>query len=1079
MRNSICLVIILAFVAGHKAIAQPKIEFNGRVTDTSGAPLIGASVIEKYSRSGTIADYNGSFRIATSPNGVLLISAIGYQSKEINISSSTSLDITLLLDTRPMSDVVVTGTGVATSKRRLGISIESINATDLPATPGNSIDQALVGKIPGALIASISGNPGDPVNILLRGINTVQNGTQPLILLDGISIPVNDLNVIDFNTIARVEVAQGAASASIYGAQGANGVIQLFTQKGMKGKPLIQVSSNFSANQFINSGDVHQADLHPYLTDASNNIIDVNTGLPLTYNAVGTIEGLSYTYGGPTRLAILDTQNVFNKPYNANLKYYDHFKQVFQTGTTSSTSISISGASDKNDYYLSLSNMHNLSAFMKNGYVNRVNLTANIGMELFKGFKLRSITQLIYTKNTLIQDLGAESELGLLGSTGGMSGFMFTSPFFDLKRKLADNTYPIYLLAAPASRNSANPFYNTEYSSSISNRVNIIQTIDAGYRVNKFLELDANVGIDYQNKNVRFTYFNQSQNLNSAYYTKFIPGFAPDNTGNAGILQYNITNLSFLGSAIFQYNIEKYLHVESPVHTNTQVSFDYRNNNFKELGTGGFGLPLTPPYNLTATSIQFIFMDQVIPFITYGWLVNEKIDIGDLGGITAGFRTDWSSAFGEGSKPFTFPHFDIYLLVPGFFKNGSMSNLFPLLKLRAAYGEAGIQPGPFDRYVTLNQSNLGHSLVYSIPPTTSNPDLQVEVSKEFETGIDFTINSNKNAIWFSSVNGSFTYWSRKCSNVIYPVSVPPSYGTSALLTNAIDLSSNGIQFSLNLPVYTSRNLKWLFTTNFGHQTTIIESISGNQNIILNSYGSNTAIILTAGKKIGQIYGYKALTSLDFTRQDGTPYIPKADADQYTMVDGRVVSKATKQIQFTDETYPLGDPSPLFNASFINTFSFRDIVIFSFQFDWIYGNHLYNQTKEFIYSDGLSSDFTKPVTINGQTGAYSAYWSSPYYNLFGKTTGGNDRTKDFFYEDASFLRLRNISIAFDLTKICHIRTLKLIQLVLSGRNILTVTRYTGLDPEISSGTVNSSYDRGVDNFTLPNIKSYQVGLNITI
>ena len=333
-----------------------------------------------------------------------------------------------------------------------------------------------------------------------------------------------------------------------------------------------------------------------------------------------------------------------------------------------------------------------------------------------------------------------------------------------------------------------------------------------------------------------------------------------------------------------------------------------------------------------------------------------------------------------GPKPFTFPHIDGHILVTSFFKNNEFTKVLPFLKLRAAYGEAGIQPAPFDRYQVLGQQNLGTAIVYTIPANNNNPNLRVEVSKEFETGTDFTVNIKKGGPWLSMINGSFTYWRRKNDNVIYTVSVAPSNGVAGQLTNAIDMSSTGVQFSLNIPTYNSKNWQWDFTTNFGHQASLIDKINGANDIILGSAATTgaTAIVLTAGKKIGQIYGYKALTSFDFTRQNGTRYIPKADEDQYTIVDGRVVLKSTNQIQFTDadEKYPLGDPNPKFNASFINSFSYKKILTLSFQFDWIYGSHLYNQTKEWMYRDGISGDFARPVTIDGKKGAYTAYWLVP-------------------------------------------------------------------------------------------------------
>ncbi len=391
-------------------------------------------------------------------------------------------------------------------------------------------------------------------------------------------------------------------------------------------------------------------------------------------------------------------------------------------------------------------------------------------------------------------------------------------------------------------------------------------------------------------------------------------------------------------------------------------------------------------------------------------MINQKVDFGDYGGITAGFRSDWSSAFGGGSKPFTFPHFDGHILPLSFIKNTRLTDILPYFKLRAAYGEAGIQPGAFDRYPVLSQRNLGSQLIYTIPTTTNNSNLQVEVSKETEFGTDFTINAIEGSPWLNNINGSFTYWKRKSANVIYTVSVAPSNGSTGQLTNAIDMSSNGVQFSLNLPVYSSKTFKWDFTTNFGHQISQIDAVSGGADIILTSGAGSTSLVLTGGQQIGQLYGYKALTSLDFKRKDGTRYIEAANEGIVRSIRRTCSKKSNYQIQFTNETYALANPNPKFNASFINSFTFKNFLTLGFQFDWVYKSHLYNQTKEWMYRDGISGDFEKPVTINGKTGAFSSYYGSAYYALWGSASGaGNNATKDYFLEDASFMRLRNVSL----------------------------------------------------------------------
>ena len=1088
MRKFKLLLLGGLLLAAQSVWAQKKI-VTGKVTDPSGSPLYGISVVEKGTRNGTSTSPSGTFSLTVGPNASLVISAVGFETKQVP-ANEENLQVQLTLDTRAMSEVVVTGVGVATSKRKLGISVEAISGDKLPATPSASVDQALVGKIPGAQISSVSGNPGDPVNILLRGINSVQGGTRPLILLDGLEVRSTDINSLDLSNIDRIEVVQGAASATLYGAQGANGVIQLFSKKGKRGPLSINFSSSYSSNTFLNVGDVHKSMYHPYKVDANNNILDASTGQPIKFQPDGSLGLISYDYGGATRYGIVDPRNVNSKPYNANLKYYDHFKEIFQTGYSLNNSISLSGASEKSDFYLATSNNHTLTPILKNGYLDRTNLSSNVGMEIIKGLKLRSITELVYTKNTMRPRLGGAG--GVFGgygnqintanlgeNNGGVYGFLNTSPFFSLASTFADGTPSNYLRAMHLSVNNSNPYYTKYYAKGLDNKIDIVQNFDANYQVNKFVELDAKYGIDYRTENDRWTFLNQSQNIaiiaHPAYY---IGPYAPDANGEIEDFRYTNTFQNFLATVNIKTDFEKDFNLKLPFKTNTQVAFDYRKNEYREYDTYGVGLSLQPPINIQATSGQAVLFDYEEPQITYGYLVDQKIDIGEVGGLTAGFRSDWSSNFGGGSKPFTFPHGSVYFLPSAFdfWKNGGLSTI-SFFKLRAAYGQAGIQPAAFQRIQTIDQGNIGSQLAYSIPVVSNNPDLDVEVSTEYEVGTDFSIAIGKGHNWLSAVNGSFTYWKRKSKNVIYQVSAPISTGSTGQLTNSIDMSSNGVQFQLNVPVLKSKNINWDFTLNAGHATSVVDKVNG-EIAATTAAGGSTTLIIAPGEKIGQIYGLKALTSLDQTRLDGTRYIDKADEGLYTIVDGRVVKKSDKQIQFTNDSYAFGDPNPKFNASFINSVGYRDFITFSFQIDWVYGSHLYNQTKEWMYRDGIHGDFDKPVTIDGQTGAWTAYWVSPYYNTFGVPYGAaNDATKDFFYEDASFARLRNVSLAFDFTRIVKIKYFKKLQLVLTGRNLYTITDYSGFDPELNSGPANSSFERGIDHSSLPNIKSYQVGVNI--
>lgn len=1095
MRKKILWSLLASCLFIGTALAQ-NLTINGKVTDEKGDPISGASVQVKGTRVGATVNPDGSFTVKAATGASLVVSALGYESK--TVAAAANVSVTLATDVKSLSEVVVTGSGVATSKRKLGISVESITADKLPAAPSASIDQALVGKIPGASISSISGNPGDPVNIILRGINTVQGGTKPMILLDGLELRSADLQSLDLSNVERVEVVQGAASASIYGAQGANGVIQIFSKKGKRGAAQINISSSYAVNELLNVGNFNKSKLHPYLTNASGELVGTSGNVIAIDPILGvggsaSNKSIAYQFGGAARYGILNPNNYNHSPYTASIPWNDHFKQVFQQGNTMNNSLNISGGSDKSDYALSISNNKTNTSIMTdvNGYLERTNLTANIGTELFKNFRVRSTTQLVYQKNNMAPGLGFGSggtDGQSLGSSGQVYSFLNTSPFFDLKAidpvsgQRPANQYGRFL-----SVNGYNPFYQATHVNPLENKVDVIQSFEATYKVNKFIDIKSQYGVNYRSFNDYVVYPNQSREENGSYW-EYYAGGGNDNTGQITSYDYTSTFKNFLTSVNIRTDFEKDFGFKIPLTTNTQLGFDHRKQNQKYVGMYGNSLPLDPPINFLSTSVQAINTDYRVPFVTYGFLVNQKFDYSNYLGLTAGVRTDYSSTFGAGSKPFTFPHADLYFLPSQLdWWKGKLQDIVPFFKLRAAYGEAGIQPGAFDRYPVLNQQSIGSNVTYAFSSPSRNPNLSVEVSRETEFGTDFTINTNSNSNWLKSINGSFTYWKRSSANVIYSISVPLSTGANGILDNAIDMSSNGTQFSLNMPIYSSKDLSWDLTTNYGTQVSKIDAITGGATIPLTSSAGSTNVVLVAGKPIGQIYAYPVVRSLDQKRTDGTAYFTDAmkSSGRYVVVTDPVyggnvvVDTATKGAMIGSEQLPLGDPSPKFTMSFINNITYKDFINLNFQFDWINGAHLYNQTKEWMYRDGISNDFDKVVNIPGFTpAAWTAYHGSFYYALWGSTRGvGNNVTKDYFLEDASFVRLRNVSLSIDLAKTNTFKKFRKLQLVFTGRNIMTWTKYTGMDPEISSGSVNSSFDRGIDHSTIPNTKSYQIGLNI--
>jgi hypothetical protein len=475
-------------------------------------------------------------------------------------------------------------------------------------------------------------------------------------------------------------------------------------------------------------------------------------------------------------------------------------------------------------------------------------------------------------------------------------------------------------------------------------------------------------------------------------------------------------------------------------------------------------------------------------FITYGFLVNQRFDYADLAGFTVGLRADKSSAFGEGADYAFFPRADAYFRLSGLSFWKPLSETVTDFKVRGAFGGAGTQPGAYDRQPVLITGLIGVQGTLNTPGTAANPLLLVEESQEFEYGTDLAFKFGRS--WFSNISLSATYWNRENNGAIQSLETPPSVGATLKLDNAIDLSSDGFDLSLTSLNYYSKDFNWRTTINFGKAQTTIDRIANGNDLILSS-SANANYIFREGERFGVVYGIKALRSLDEVNEAGERYIDAADEDNFTFVDGVVVNKATKRIQYRDYQQKIADPTPDFSMSFINNFNIAKNLNIGFQIDWVYGNEIYNETKSWMYGARTHGDFDKGVVIdNGErigqpidpanpaagNWTYNGNEPQAYDNYHGTKRNG---VSEFFVEDGSFVKLRELSISYDLADILGFRKKKWAQNVIvgvTGRNLLVFTNYSGFDPEVSQDGQDTRF-RGLDTFTFPNYRTVSMNLSI--
>ena len=1041
--NKVSFALFLMLIVQGFSWAQER-EVTGTVKDEAGTPLPVVTVVVKGTSYGVATDFNGNYSIKV-PNdkAVLVFSQIGMKTLEKAVGKARSINVILREEAQELTEVVVTGVGVATDKRKVAISVDAVSEKSLKRTPVKSIDDALSGKIAGAQIQSTSGQPGQQANIILRGINSLST-TQPMVIVDGVEVNTSNyaltsgssavssrLADLDLSNVERVEVIQGAAAATIYGAQGANGVIQIFTKKGKKGERTeITYNSSLSVDEAL-TGNLSFAQKHPYKTDKEGYIIDGQNKRPIKVDP----ETGYWTKPDPT---IKDTTaNI----YSYKEKTYDHLKQYYKTAYTTQHSVNVTGAAGNVDYAIGASLLDQTSPV--NGSYKKKNLSANVGVEVFKGLTLRSNTQLINSKNTTA---GVNGRSSIYSGVGGALG---TPAYVDLHFRDTAGKSPVHY---DPDSNEVSPFYIYENQSNLAETNRVIQSINANYKFSKNLDFDYKYGYDH-------TRYDNSE---------FIKNQKNTNTPGSGIsplagqlterfIRHTLQNS--LLSAYLRLDFQRDLKLKLPIQSTTQLSYDWRKDNYYRVTATGSGYGVEPPFTISSanTSTSSDFEQE---FVTFGYLVNQKFDYANLFGVSVGVRSDFSSAFGEGGKPFTFPRADAYFRIADLLKLEKLTEL----KIRGAYGEAGIQPDAYDRLITLSNDKLGDKGYYYLPTTARNPELEVQKSKELEVGLDYGFRLGEG--WFHRLSGNVVYWDRKSFGTIYNIETPPSLGAQELTTNAIDLSSNGIQASLDLRVLSNDKVDWTFSARFSKGETVVDKISNGKRIVVGIQGGGQST-LDEGERVGTFFGYKPLSSLTQTNSKGERYIADADLNNYQLVNGMVVNKQSKEVIFSTEQEKMGDATPDFTMSFFNDITFAKKLTFSVQVDWTKGGDIYNGTKQRMYFNRTHGDLDTPIPVDKNL-PYTNY----YVSLYNK-----GQATSYFIEDGSYVRVRNVSLSYDMTDILKDTFIKGLTLTASVRNLLTFTNYSGLDPEAVGVSLNKPLYRGIDLYTFPNMRTVTMALNV--
>lgn len=996
-----------------------KKDITGKVLDDKGQPLVGANIKGKGTSITARTDVDGSFNIAL-PDGInsLVVSFIGMETQEVLITGG-SMTIILKSEGQKLEDVVVIGYGTTKRKDVTG-AISTIKTTEIPKGANTSIDQALGGRAAGLVVTQTSGQPGAAPTVQIRG-NASFASYGVLYVVDG--VPIDDgarepgsgtpfgsgvsrspLNFINPNDVESVEVLKDASAAAIYGARAGAGVILITTKRGKKGDPKVSYSFTGAYQQPADFYDI--LNKHDYMVER-NRITKEKYLLTQKIAPYGTTDPSTVPAFVPKySQAEIDKAGTGTNAIDA----------VTQSGYIRQHDLSISGGTDKTKYFIS-GNYLDQEGVIKTSsykrYSGRINLDQMITEKLKVGVNV--VESKSFSDNASI-GTGENETAGII-----LSAF-YHPPTVDLQA--ADGSYPLN----PDYKNSPNPLSFLENTDeTILNR--LLTSGYAEWEIIKDLKAKANLSYD------------QSNSKRNVYLPKsFLYGFR-----NGGV-----ANISESGSntSLAEYTLAYKKSINDNHHLNGVVGYSYQVRTRDGFGAGNSQF-LTDSFLSNSIEVGeapkptvFSSKDKQVWASYFGRL---SYDYRGKYILQGSIRRDGSSNFAENKKYGWFPSVSAAWKI----SNEEFMKKVPVisfLKLRASYGTTGnsnIGANAFAFYT----AGGGANYVFGNAQTTgvyqsqiANPELSWETAAEINLGLDFGLFNDR-------ITGTFEVYDKTISDLLSYKPLPSYSIVSSVASNVGKTQSRGFEFTLKTINIRTNDFSWTTDFNIAHYKDTWKERDPNVVKTLPKY-------VGLNDPIRAIYGYQTdgILQIGETVPAAMPNLQPGmvkvkDLNGYD-ANGNLTGVPDGKLSSADAVY-LGNADPGYSYGFGNTFKYKrfDLNIF-----------MYGMTDRLKYND----DKAVAYDLSSKMGAFGwnaldmvkDRWASD--NTTGKNPSGlinpyGSYTGNFFREKADFLKCRNITLGYTMTKemFPSQKIFESLRLSIDAQNLFTVTPYSGIDPELSS------------------------------
>lgn len=1071
-------LLLLALITSMQLMAQTKL--TGKILDAADdEPLIGASVLVEGTSVGCVADFDGNFSL-TIPEGknVVVVSSIGYVSQTIKLAGRTNIVVHLKQDSQVMDEVVVVGYGTMKKSDLAGAS-SSLDEKTLKSAPITNIDQSFQGRIAGVTAVQTSGQPGSAVSISVRGQATINAGSDPLYVVDGVIFQaqgnsgsslglgdalgngshsaVSPLSLLDPTDILSIEVLKDASATAIYGAQGANGVVLITTKKGQSGDAKFSYNGSVTVSRQNKRLDI--LNLREY-AEFYNDLA-----------AQGEISQPDEVYSDPSILGV-------------GTNWQD---AVFQTAVQHQHQISAEGGTDKINYYVSGSYMNQEGTIIGSEF-ERYSVRVNLTSQLKKWLKLGLNANFSKT----------DESLKLADSDEGLISYSLTTPP-DIQIYNIDGGYSS---VSKEGYTNPNPIALAMMDEILLKRQSLNGSIFADVTPIKNLTWHIQLGFDIGD-------------TRGETYSPMVDLGTWTRSSNEARIQKNSNDYWSLSNYI-QYNMQFGKH-----GITAMLGQECWESQYEYTSIYNTGLPSDEVHNP--------YLGTGEAQITEGWgsssmasfFTRETYNYDDKYLATYTYRYDGSSNFGPNNR---WAGFHSLALAWRFsnekFIESWAGDWLSNGKLRLGWGQTGnanIGSYKWGSSVSVMETALGTSYR---PANLKNLDIKWETQEQWNLGLDLGFLNNR-------LNLTVDMYLKTSKDMLMQLNLPSIMGTSGNASSALaapygnygDIENKGIEIALNARPIQNKNFEWSTDVNISINRNKLKSLSGSTALV--GYGQWTDVVSRTepGQSLYGFYGYivegiyqdfdDILNSPVNTLQSNNPIVDNGDGTYSWSTDPSDYSRTNTTwvgdikykdvngdgiIDENDKTY-IGSPLPKWTFGWNNTFRYKNFDLNVF-INGSVGNKVGNYLKmklthmNSVWTNQLSDvlDRATLTAIDGNTSA--AYWYDDISNVVVANSNAtlprasindpndNDAWSTRYIEDGSYIRLKSITLGYTFDKkLIEKIGITNLRLTLNATNLFTITGYDGYDPEVGMSTASDNVF-GLDNGRYPSPTTFTFGLNVS-